>query len=110
MMPIQVKKPQDASAQIAVPRATKNSRKTLPSSWPRANAEPNRASASRMTMTRISTQPGSRALIGSLIGAHLEQQAAGGQQQAAHPGDPAAGVDVDQPAALYGDEHRAPGS
>ena len=31
-MPIHVKNPQDASAQIAVPRARKKSRKTLPSS------------------------------------------------------------------------------
>ena len=66
-------------------------------SVPSAYADPNRASASRMTMTRISTQPGSSGLDGVVDGSRAS---AGRRRRAAGcpPGPSRLGVDVDEPA------------
>ena len=102
--PDPAKNPHEASAQIAVPRATKKSRKTLPSSWPMPYAETNRASARRTTMMMISAQSGSLALIGSLIARTCISWPPAARSRLPTQATQPPGSRLTRPPRLYGDE------
>ena len=108
-IPIQVKKPHDASAQMtraegdeeqqedAAVLLTERERRAEQGQREQDDDDDDLDPARELGLDRVVDR------------VHPQQQPAGGQEQAADPGDPAARVDVDDPAALDRDEHQHDG-